>query len=167
MTATWADDIFICNFVNEIVSISIKIPPNFVPKGLIDNKWWLVQVMACHQTGHKPLPEPMMTQFNDAYRCYPASMSKLNEETGSWHKVHFPPYFHLSYYLFSKLVFQIPPLARHVQMRLLPRKPWKPWPPSHCNDFCSANSRPILGLHPVNERCHYKVTPSLIGWAQT
>ena len=25
----------------------------------------------------------------------------------------------------------------------------------------------ILGLHPANERCHYKVTPSLIGWTQT
>ena len=27
--------------------------------------------------------------------------------------------------------------------------------------------RAILGLHPANERCRYKVTPSLIGWAQT
>ena len=25
----------------------------------------------------------------------------------------------------------------------------------------------ILGLRPANERCHYKVTPSLIGRAQT
>ena len=25
----------------------------------------------------------------------------------------------------------------------------------------------ILGLHPANERRHYKVTPSLIGWGQT
>ena len=25
----------------------------------------------------------------------------------------------------------------------------------------------ILGLHPANERRRYKVTPSLIGWAQT
>ena len=25
----------------------------------------------------------------------------------------------------------------------------------------------ILGLRPVNERRRYKVTPSLIGWAQT
>ena len=32
-----------------------------------------------------------------------------------------------------------------------------------------ADSRPglILGLRPANERRHYKVTPSLIGWAQT
>ena len=26
---------------------------------------------------------------------------------------------------------------------------------------------PILGLRPANERRRYKVTPSLIGWAQT
>ena len=25
----------------------------------------------------------------------------------------------------------------------------------------------ILGLRPANERCCYKVTPSLIGWVQT
>ena len=25
----------------------------------------------------------------------------------------------------------------------------------------------ILGLHPANEKRHYRVTPSLIGWAQT
>ena len=29
------------------------------------------------------------------------------------------------------------------------------------------NTRLILGLHPANERRCYKVTPSLIGWAQT
>ena len=28
-------------------------------------------------------------------------------------------------------------------------------------------SRLILGLHPGNEWRHYKLTPSLIGWAQT
>ena len=38
MAATWADDIFRFNFVNKDVSVSIKIPLNFVPKGAIDNK---------------------------------------------------------------------------------------------------------------------------------
>ena len=37
----------------------------FVPKGLIDKKSALVQVMAWRRTGDKPLPEPMLTQFND------------------------------------------------------------------------------------------------------
>ena len=33
----------------------------FVPKGPIDNKWALVQIMDCRRTGDKPLPEPMLT----------------------------------------------------------------------------------------------------------
>ena len=34
---------------------------------VIDNKSALAQVMAWCQTGVKPLPEPMLTQFTDAY----------------------------------------------------------------------------------------------------
>ena len=37
----------------------------FVLEGLID-KSELVQIMAGHWTGNRPLPEPMMTQFTDA-----------------------------------------------------------------------------------------------------
>ena len=70
MAATWADDIFKCNFINENVWVSIKIPLNFVPEGPINNKFSLVQVMAWRRTGNKPLHEPMMTQFNDAYICH-------------------------------------------------------------------------------------------------
>ena len=39
----------------------------FVPKGPINNKSALVQVMACRLFGAKPLPESMLTQFTDAY----------------------------------------------------------------------------------------------------
>ena len=39
----------------------------FVPRSPIDNNAALVQVMAWHRTGNKPLPEPMMKQFTDAY----------------------------------------------------------------------------------------------------
>ena len=42
--------------------------------GPIDNKPALVQVMA-RPTGAKPLSEPMMAQFNDAYMRQSASMS--------------------------------------------------------------------------------------------
>ena len=45
----------------------IRISLRFVPKGPIDNKPALVQVMAWHIIGDKPLPEPMLTQFTDAY----------------------------------------------------------------------------------------------------
>ena len=75
MAATWVDNIFKFNFVNENVSISLKIPLNFFPKGPIDNKWSLVQVMAWCRTGDKPLHEPIMSQFNDAYMHHTALMS--------------------------------------------------------------------------------------------
>ena len=44
-------------------TISLK----FIPKGPIDYKSALVQVVAWHRTGEKPLPESMLTQFTDAY----------------------------------------------------------------------------------------------------
>ena len=50
----------------------------FVPKGPIGNKSALVQVMAWHLTGDNPLPQPMMTQFNDTYMHPLASMSLLD-----------------------------------------------------------------------------------------
>ena len=65
-TIIFADDIFKCIFMNEWFCISIRISL-FAPKGTIDNKSALVQIMACHQTGDKPLPELMLTQFTDAY----------------------------------------------------------------------------------------------------
>ena len=52
---------------NESVWISITISLKFIPKGHIDYKSALVQVMAWHRTGEKPLPESMLTQFTDAY----------------------------------------------------------------------------------------------------
>ena len=44
----------------------IGISLNFVADGVIDNKSALVQVMAWHRTGAKPLLESMMAQFIDA-----------------------------------------------------------------------------------------------------
>ena len=48
---------------------------NFVPKGPIDNIPALVQIMAWRRPGDKPLSEPMMVKFNDAYMRHSASMS--------------------------------------------------------------------------------------------
>ena len=62
-----ADDIFRCIFVNEKFCILIKISLKFVPKGPIGNKPALVRVMAWRRPGDKPLSEPMLTQFTDAY----------------------------------------------------------------------------------------------------
>ena len=51
----------------KVFCISIWISFKFVPKVLIDTKAAVVQVMAWRRTGDKPLPEPMPTQFTDAY----------------------------------------------------------------------------------------------------
>ena len=67
MAAILADNKFKCIFLNEKYRISIRISLKFVPKGPIDNKPALVQVMAWRRTGDKPLSEPMLTQFTDAY----------------------------------------------------------------------------------------------------
>ena len=55
-----ADDAFKRIFTNENVRISINFSLKFVPKGMINNVLALVQKMAWHQPGAKPLSEPMM-----------------------------------------------------------------------------------------------------------
>ena len=67
MAAILADDIFNCIFLNENYRISIHISLKYVPRSPIDNKAALVQVMAWRLFGTKPLSEPMLTSFIDAY----------------------------------------------------------------------------------------------------
>ena len=67
MVAILADDISKCIFLNENDIIPIQISLKFVPKSPIDNNPALVQVMAWRRIGDKPLHEPMMAQFTDAY----------------------------------------------------------------------------------------------------
>ena len=67
MAAILADDIFSCIFLNKNDKILIKISLKFAPRSPIDNKPALVQVMAWRRIGDKPLPEPLMAQFTDAY----------------------------------------------------------------------------------------------------
>ena len=57
------DDIFKCFFLNENVSIAIKISLKCVPKGPINNIPALVQIMAWRRPGDKPLSEPMMVSL--------------------------------------------------------------------------------------------------------
>ena len=65
MAAILADDK--CIFLNENDRIPIRFALKFIPRSPIDNKPALVKVMVWCQTGNKPLPEPMMTQFTDMY----------------------------------------------------------------------------------------------------
>ena len=67
MAAFLADNIFKCIFLNENDRISIKISLKFVLRSPIDKKPALVQVMDWRPIGDKPLPEPMMAKFTDAY----------------------------------------------------------------------------------------------------
>ena len=66
----FAYDISKCIFLNENIRILNKIPLKFVPAGQIENISALVPVMDWRWTGGKPLPEPMLTQFTDAYMRY-------------------------------------------------------------------------------------------------
>ena len=63
----FADDVFRCIFVNEKFCILISILLKFVPKGPIDNKPELVEIMAWRGLGAKPLSEPMLKRFTDTY----------------------------------------------------------------------------------------------------
>ena len=75
MAAILGNGILKCIFLNENVRILIVISLKCVPKGPIDNNSALVQVMAWLRTGDKPLPEPMVTQFTDAYMRHLGKMS--------------------------------------------------------------------------------------------
>ena len=66
MAASFADDILKCIFLNENDWILITNSLKFIHKGPINNKPALVQVMAWHPTGVKPLSKPMMAMFIDS-----------------------------------------------------------------------------------------------------
>ena len=68
MATVLADDIFNRIFLEwKKIRISIKISIKFVPKGPINKIPALFQTMAWRRPGDKPLSEPMLPQFTDAY----------------------------------------------------------------------------------------------------
>ena len=75
MVSIFPDDIFKCISLNEYVWISIEISLKYVPTGSINNITALVQIMAWCRPGDKPLSEPMMVKFTEAYMRHSASMS--------------------------------------------------------------------------------------------
>ena len=52
------------------MTVSLK----YIPWDPIVGKSALAQAIAWHQTWDKPLPEPMLTQFNDTYAHYQSSV---------------------------------------------------------------------------------------------
>ena len=81
------DDIFICIFLNENESHSIKMSLKFVPRVPISNISALVQIMAWRRQGDKPLSELMMVVLPTHIcitrpqwvKCYPVSISMPHE----------------------------------------------------------------------------------------
>ena len=65
-------------FLNENVWISIQISLKFVPWGPLNNIPSMVQIMAWHRPGDKPLSEPIMASLRDTYS---ASMCYVNYNT--------------------------------------------------------------------------------------
>ena len=63
---------FICMFFSGNNWILIKIILNLVPKGSMNNKPALVQMITWHWTGNKPLSEITMVWFADAYMNHSA-----------------------------------------------------------------------------------------------
>ena len=63
----FADEIFMGILVNEKFWILIKNSLKFVPKVPIDNNSALDNIMAWRRIGDKPLCEPVLMRFTDAY----------------------------------------------------------------------------------------------------
>ena len=70
---TFMKSIFLYEKCYVLIQISLK----FVPKGPINDESVLVQIMAWRRTCDKPLSEPMMVSFNDAYMRHSALMSEI------------------------------------------------------------------------------------------
>ena len=67
MAAILADDIFTRIFNIEKFCILIKNSLKFIPKVPIDNNPALALIMSWSEIGNKPISEPMLTRFTDAY----------------------------------------------------------------------------------------------------
>ena len=57
-----------CTFLVKTFYILINVSLKFAPRGSTDHDSALVVVLDWHQTGNKPLPEPLMIQVTDTYK---------------------------------------------------------------------------------------------------
>ena len=73
----FTDHIFKCIFLNKNVWILLTISMKCVPKMQINNIPALVQMMAWHRPGDKPLSEPMMVK-NHMYVCHSPQWVKVS-----------------------------------------------------------------------------------------
>ena len=75
MAAILEDDNFKCIFLNQNDRIPIRISLKFVSRSPIDNITALFLLMAWCRPGDKPLTEPMLTHFIDAYMRHSGEIS--------------------------------------------------------------------------------------------
>ena len=85
----FADDILKHIFMNQTVSIVIKISLNFIAKGPINNIPALVEIMAWRRPGDKPLSEPMMVSLPmhisvTRPHCVKEAQKKINLFEPNW-----------------------------------------------------------------------------------
>ena len=73
----FVDNIFKCIFLTESTSSHVSIQLHFVPEGPVHNMSPLVQEMAWHLFGAKPLPEPMLIHITDTYVTRPQCVNPL------------------------------------------------------------------------------------------
>ena len=69
------NDTFKCFFLNENIWFWIEMSLNLIHKGSFNSIPALVWIMGCGRPGHRPLSEPIMSCFTDAYMRHSASMS--------------------------------------------------------------------------------------------
>ena len=66
-------------FLFENCCILIQISLKFVPNSQIDNNPVMIQLVAWHRTGDKPLSKTMMVLFTDAYEDFGARSMYLRQ----------------------------------------------------------------------------------------
>ena len=110
----FTDDIFKCIVMNEKICILIRISLKFVPKGPINIKSGLVEIMAWCQTGDKPLSEPVLTQVIDV--CTRGRWVKYaHNGQCDWHSFGIP----------EAIIFVI--ACKFAESRTLYTSPWFYW----------------------------------------
>ena len=75
---------FQCIFLNEYAWNLIIFSLKFVPISLIDIEPSFIQIMACCHTGNKPLSEPMVAMFTDAYMRHTHLVSMCQLIQAEW-----------------------------------------------------------------------------------
>ena len=88
----FADDILTAMSWTELFEYWLQFDCNLFLRSVVD-VWTLVQVMAWHRTGDKTFPEPMITQFTNAYmHHWKSNLPKLGSLNAEGQTLNIVPY---------------------------------------------------------------------------